>query len=311
MKYAILGTGALGGLYGSLLSRAGSEVHFLARSDFAHIRSHGIDVQSHWGDFHLDSPNAYDNPAAIPDVDVAVVAWKTTSNDALAETLSHVCGPETVVFVLQNGYDVEREAASIVGEDRVLGGCCFLCCNKTGPGKIEHLDYGMIAFGEYSQRLSGQITDRMREIQADFETAGIPMQPSEQLPLVRWKKLMWNIPFNGLSVILDSDTKRLTEHAASRELASELMEDVRSAALACGYEIPSEFAEKMMRDTEKMVPYASSMLLDYRAKRPIEVEAIFGNAVRAAAACGYTAHRIQTLYQQLRFLDAVNRGVQT
>ncbi len=310
MKYAILGTGALGGLYGSLLARAGSEVHFLARSDFSHIRSHGIDIQSHWGDFRLDAPNVYSDPAGMPAVDVAVVCWKTTSNEALAATLEHVCSPKTVVLVLQNGYDVERDAAAIVGEDRVLGGCCFLCSNKTGPGKIEHLDYGMIAFGEYSQQLAGQITDRMRAIQADFDAAGIPMQPSEQLPLVRWKKLMWNIPFNGLSVILDSDTRLLTQNSASRELVSDLMEDVRSAALACGYEVPPEFADKMMHDTEKMVPYASSMLLDYRAKRPIEVEAIFGNAIRAAALSGYEARRVQTLYQQLRFLDAVNRGLQ-
>lgn len=308
MKYAVLGTGALGGLYGSLLARAEREVHFLARSDFPHIQAHGISVKSHWGNFDLPQINVYEAASSMPVVDVAIVAWKTTSNSQLAETLESVCGPETLVLVLQNGYDIEQDAADVVGSERVLGGCCFLCCNKTGPGAIDHLDYGMIAYGEFGTPHAGRITDRMLAIQADFEAAGIPNQPSENLRLVRWKKLMWNIPFNGLSVVLQSDTKRITQCDASRELAIALMQDVRQAAAACGYDVPQEFADKMMRDTERMVPYASSMLLDYRARRPIEVEAIFGNPIRAARQQGYEAQRVETLYQQLRFLDEVNRA---
>lgn len=308
MKYAILGTGALGGLYGGLLARSGQDVHFLARSDYSHIRAHGMTVKSHWGDFDLPQVNVYQTANGIPEIDVAIVAWKTTSNTHLAETLKNVCGPETLVLVLQNGYDVELDAAAIVGSERVLGGCCFLCCNKAGPGAIDHLDYGMIAFGEFGDQNSGRITERMLAIQADFEAAGIPNQPSENLRMVRWKKLMWNIPFNGLSVVLQSDTKRITECDASRELAMALMQDVRQAAAACGYDVPQEFADKMMRDTERMVPYASSMLLDYRAHRRIEVEAIFGNPIRAARQHGYEPERVDTLYQQLRFLDEVNCG---
>ncbi len=80
----------------------------------------------------------------MPKVDVAIVAWKSTANAALADALPHVLKDDGCVLVLQNGWDVERDAAHLVGAERVLGGCCFLCSNKVGPGHIHHLDYGRL-----------------------------------------------------------------------------------------------------------------------------------------------------------------------
>ncbi|HBE66968.1 MAG TPA: putative 2-dehydropantoate 2-reductase [Planctomycetaceae bacterium] len=307
MRYAILGTGALGGLYGSLLAKAGQEVHFLARSDFEHIQEHGLEIESPWGDFHLPSVNVYRAAEDIPAVDVAIVAWKATQNEQLAQVLPAVCSDETLVLVLQNGYDIERSAAEALGADtQILGGCCFLCCNKTEPGKIQHLDYGKIAFGEYASSLRGSITDRMQRITAEFASAGIPMQESEDLFQTRWQKLMWNIPFNGLSVVLNADTKQLTTHPAALRLVQMLMTEVQQCASVCGYEIPVGFAEKLVRDTERMVPYDSSMALDYRYRRPIEVEAIFGNPLRAAVERGYHPAAVESLYRQLHYLNDLN-----
>ena len=307
LRYAILGTGALGGLYGALLSRSGQEVHFLARSDYSHIKSHGLRVDTPLGDFHLKSVNVYQEPQQMPVVDVAIVAWKTTANSALKETLPAVCGSETTVLVLQNGWDIERDSANIVGPSAILGGCCFLCSNKVGPGHIHHLDYGRIAFGEYSVSKLGEITDRMRHIAEHFQVAGIDVTPAENLSAVRWKKLTWNIPFNGLSVVLDADTGQLMSDPFTQQLARDLMIDVKQAAEHCGVEIQESHIQKMLEDTRNMVPYASSMLLDYQNKRPMEVEAIFGNPLRAAQQHGFTPKKIEMLYQQLRYIDKVNR----
>lgn len=309
-KYAILGTGALGGLYGGKLALAGHDVHFLIRSDFDHVQAHGLKVESHWGNFEILQPQVYSTASEMPKVDVVIVAWKATANDALAGALEHVCDTNTRVLVLQNGYDVERAAAAIVGEDRVLGGCCFLCCNKIGPGHIHHLDYGRIEFGEFGRTQVGKSTAWMQRIESEFESAGIPTQARESLQDVRWKKLMWNVPYNGLSVVFDANTQEIMQDPASSQLARDLMLDVREAAAACGTRIESDFADKMLRDTQKMVPYDSSMLLDYRARRPIEVEAIFGNLIRAAQRQGYHPQKVEMLYRQLQFLDRRNRSDQ-
>ena len=302
-SYAVLGTGALGGLYGGLLARAGFEVHFLLHSDYEHVRDHGLKVDTPLGDFHLTRVNAYGSADDLPRVDVAIVAWKSTANAALPEALPRVLKDDGCALVLQNGWDVERDTAKLVGAERVLGGCCFLCSNKVGPGHIHHLDYGRIAFGEYAPLLSGSITPRMRAIEADFRQALIDMTATEDLGRTRWAKLMWNIPFNGLSVVLNALTDRIMAEPHTAQLAELLMREVRAAAAGCGSVIDESMITKLLDDTRKMVPYASSMLLDYQQSRPMEIEAIFGNPLRAAQAAGIPTPRIEMLYQQLVFLS--------
>ncbi len=307
-SYAVLGVGALGGLYGGLLANAGHEVHFLLHSDFDHVRQHGLKVDSPLGSFHLQKVNAYCDAASMPKVDVAIVAWKSTANAALADSLPKVVGETSCVLVLQNGWDVERDAAELVGAERVLGGCCFLCSNKIGPGHIHHLDYGRITFGEYAPLLSGSITKRMQKIAADFTSAGIDIVPTEDLRQTRWAKLMWNIPFNGLSVVLNALTDRIMALPETASLAEALMREVQSIAAACGSAIPDSMITKLLDDTRKMVPYASSMLLDYQNRRPMEIEAIFGNPLRAAQAAKVSVPRIEMLYQQLVFCQQASLG---
>ena len=308
-RVAILGTGALGGFYGGLLAKAGCDVHFLLNSDFEHVQAHGLKVDTPLGDFHLPQVQAYGRPEDMPKADLAVVAWKTTVDErVLSDVLNNVCGSETIVLVLQNGLDVEEQAASIVGPERVLGGCAFLCSNKIGPGHIRHLDYGAIAFGEYSSTLRGEVSERMKHIAELFQGCGIDMRPSENLLEVRWKKLAWNIPFNGLSVVLSADTQQIMEDPASRELAEDLMVEVKNSAAANGIEISEKHIQKMLDDTSAMVPYDSSMRVDFVQRRPIEVEAIFGNPLRAAKKAGYEPRKIEMLYQQLCFADRLNRS---
>lgn len=302
-SYAVLGTGAVGGLYGGLLARSGLDVHFLVRSDYQHVLQHGLQVDTPLGDFHLEQPKIYADIAHMPQVDVVLVCWKSTQNQHLAPALRTLCRPDTIVLVLQNGWDVERSAADLVGTSQVLGGCCFLCSNKVGPGHIHHLDYGRIAFGEYDPRRSGRITPRMNQLTEEFTQAGIHLQPAANLREVRWRKLMWNIPYNGLSVVLQADTRQIMSDPQASRLVQELMQEVRQIAESCGSVIEHEYIDKLLADTRKMVPYDSSMLLDYRHARPMEIEAIFGNSLRAAEARGYRPSKIDMLYRQLCFFD--------
>lgn len=306
-SYAILGTGALGGYYGACLQRAGLDVHFLLHSDYNHVKQHGLVVESPSGDFTLPYVHAYGDAAKMPPCDVVVVALKTTQNHLLPEMLLSVVKEDGVVLVLQNGLGIEEDVAQIVGEQRVMGGLCFLCSNKVGPGHICHLDYGQITLGEYcpDYQPSG-ITERMRQIAADFERAGISIQLVDDLLLGRWKKLVWNIPYNGLSVVLDATTNELMADQYTRSLVEQLMREVTKGAAAAGRIISDRFIQKMLDYTEKMTPYRTSMKIDYDERRPLEVEAIFGNPLRMAIASGVDLPLIGMLYQQLKFVDTKN-----
>ncbi len=304
-SYAIIGSGALGGLYGGMLARSGFEVHFLLHSDFDHVVENGLRVESPLGDFHLSGVNAHRSVETIPSCDVTIVGLKTTRNGLLKDLLPRPTRDGGVVLVLQNGLDIESDSVAVVGPDRVLGGCCFLCSNKVGPGHIRHLDYGRIVFGEYGIVVD-EVTPRASRIADEMVSAGIDAQPTENLLLARWRKLMWNIPFNGLSVVLDAPTDQLVEDRDAVKLVEEIICEVHSAAHACGVDVPDEMIDKTIEVTRSMVPYDSSMRLDYLNRRPMEIEAIFGNPIRAAEAQGASMPRVEMLYRELKFLDARN-----
>jgi 2-dehydropantoate 2-reductase len=303
-SYAILGTGALGGFYGARLQHSGRDVHFLLHSDYEHVREHGLICESKDGDFTLPRVNAYRDVRDMPRCDVVCVCLKTTQNHLLPELLPPVVKNDGIALVMQNGLGNEDGVAEIVGLQRVMGGLCFICSNKVGPGHIRHLDYGLVALGEFPQR---GVSDRMRAIAGDFEHAGISIQLAEDLAIVRWQKLVWNIPYNGLSVILDANTDALMGDPHTRQLIEKIMCEVVLDARACGVAVGDNIVTKMLSDTEKMKPYRTSMKIDFDERRPMEVEAIFGNPLRAAQNAGSTSPLLETLYAQLKFLDAANQ----
>lgn len=309
-RYAILGTGALGGFYGARLQQAGADVHFLLHRDYEEVQQHGLRIESPEGDFTLPQVNIYCDVAAMPACDVVVVALKSTQNHLLPTLLPPVLHANSIILVLQNGLGLEADVAKIAPVAQVIGGLCFICSNKVGAGHIRHLDYGAITLGAYTpgDRACG-ITEAMQQIAADFTAAGIPIHLAEDLLLARWRKLVWNIPFNGLSVVLNATTDELVSDRHTYDLAKQLMQEVAQGAAAWGRAIGDDFIQKMLDDTVKMKPYRTSMKIDYDERRPLEVEAIFGNPLRSAEQAGVLLPRIAMLYQQLKFLDARNRAI--
>jgi len=302
-SYTILGTGALGGYYGSLLARAGNTTRFILRSDLEHARQHGLKVDSINGSFHLPQIDAYAITDNVPVSDVVIICTKTTSNDQLRDMLTPLVSEHTHVLVLQNGLQPETQAAAIVGDDRVLGGLCFLCSNKVGPGHIHHLDYGPIDMGLHAPKIDGNLPARrelLKQIVADFNAAGITTRAVDDLREARWRKLVWNVPYNGLSVALGQDTAQIMSDIATVKRVKRIMQEVVATALASeGIALREDFVESRLENTRKMRPYKTSMMLDHQTGRPLEHESIIGDVVRAAKSAGVSIPETTDLYIQL------------
>ena len=309
-RYAILGTGALGGFYGARLCRAGCDVHFLLHSDFERVREHGLVVDSKDGDFVLPRVQAYRDVRDMPRCDVVAVALKATNNHLLPLLLPPVLAEGGVVLLMQNGLGGEEVAARAAPGHVVVAGLCFLCSNKVGPGHICHSDYGAVRFAQYSaDGAKAGVSDGMRAIGQDFAAAGIEVDLLDDLLLARWQKLVWNVPMSGLSVVLDTDTGALMADRHTRALAEDIMHEVVEGAQACGRHIEQSLVQKMLEMTLAMKPYRASLKVDFDDRRPMEVEAIYGNPLRAAQQAGATMPLVETLYRQLKFLDARNCGM--
>jgi 2-dehydropantoate 2-reductase len=299
--------GAVGGYYGSRLAVAGHPVRFLARSDATHLRRHGLLVESPNGDVFLEAPEVYDDAAVVPASDVVLIAVKATNNDGVARVLPQLVGGRSgrssAVVLLQNGLGGEERLRPACARHPLVGALCFVCINKIGPGHIRHLDYGRVTLAPDTLAASGAV-DAIAE---DLMAAGVPVSVEAELAQARWKKLVWNVPFNGLSVVTGALPQELLADADGRSLVEHLMIEVQAGAAAVGSPIEDEFLARMVDDTVVMRPYLTSMKRDYDARRPLEIEAIFGNPIRAARAAGSELVRMAALYAELSILDRRNR----
>jgi 2-dehydropantoate 2-reductase len=299
LRYGVIGTGALGGFYGGMLAKAGQEVHFLFRSDYEHVRQNGLQVDSIRGDFHLDHVNAYQDSRLMPVCDVLLVCLKTTGNHLLPGLIKPLLNSKSVVILLQNGLGLEEDISSQLSEAQIAGGLAFICSNKVGPGHISHLDYGKLIIGSHN------VTDPdiLNQVVNDFQTAGVHTEFSGDLLHARWQKLVWNIPFNGMTVVLNTTTDRLMANESTRELALEMMLEVILGANKCGVPLKESLAQQMIDMTMKMKPYAPSMKLDFDFHRPMEIEYIYSKPIQTAMEAGFVMNKVSMLEKQLRFIQ--------
>lgn len=299
MKYGVIGTGALGGYYGGRLANSGKDVHFLLHSDYDFVKRNGLRVDSVNGDFTVNPVQAYQSTEDMPKCDVILVCLKTTNNRLLDKLLPLILHDDSIVILIQNGFGIEEDLQSRFPNLQIAGGLAFICAHKIGPGHIQHLDEGRINIGAYKQTNKLKLLD----IASDFDEAGVNADVVD-LNKARWEKLVWNIPFNGLSVVMNTTTNELLNNKHTHQLIYDMMQEVILASNHCGADLLPKLADKMIEMTEKMVPYAPSMKLDFDNKRPLEIFSIYTKPIATALLNGIEMPKVSMLEKQLRYIEA-------
>ena len=306
-RIGIIGTGAIGGFYGMLLARAGHDVHFLLRSEYAAVVERGLQLNSSvHGALHLAPVQAYQDIEDMPQCDWLLVGAKTTANVELAPLIAKAAAPGAKVVLLQNGLAVEDELRPLLGDDlHLLGGLCYICVHRSAPGVIEHQALGAINLAYHSGPADDEARLALAEEGASLlRSTGLDSAAMRDLAQTRWQKLVWNIPYNGLSVLLDADTRHLMGNADSRALIGDMMQEVVQTAQAQGYTMPENYADKLLAATQRMPDYLPSMYHDFAQGRPAELHAIYEAPLAAADAAGFDMPKVRALYQALRFIQA-------
>lgn len=302
---AVVGSGAIGLYYGGRLAAAGEDVRFLLRSDFDVVSKKGLKVQSVDGDFDVPTPRIYQDVSEIGPVDLVIVAWKATANHQLAKVLPPLLHAQTQVLTLQNGLGNCELLAEIVGPERVLGGLCFVCINRLSPGVICHSAGGRITVGEW--RPHG--TERHLELERRFKAAGIHGVAVDDLEKSQWEKLVWNIPFNGLSVAEGGvTTDILLATIESENEVRALMVEVVAAARGLGFDLSDDLIRFNIERTRPMGPYRTSSMIDFIEGRDVEVNPIWEEPLRRAETAGvpmpHTAALLARIHAQIARRDA-------
>jgi len=300
LRIAVVGAGAIGSFYGGKLAVGGRDVHFLVRGGFDRIKRSGIRIRGRRENFYIADAQLYQTPREIGPCDLVLITLKATNNDAMLELIPPLLHRRTILLTLQNGLGNEEFLAQHFGAERVMGGLCFICLNRISPGLIEHLDHGHLNLGE----LVGVAKERTHNLARQFSQCGVECRVVENLMEEHWHKLVWNIPFNGLTVTAGITTANILRSHSLRSEAIALMNEVVVGAKSCGFSLPMDVVVEQIKRTETMGAYKPSTLLDFEAGRALEIEAIWGEPLRRAQANGATMPRLEELYQRLKTLDA-------
>lgn len=297
-RIAVVGAGAVGLYYGARLARAGEDVSFLLRSDFEAVRERGIRIDSVDGDVALPEVAAFRTTEEIGPVDWVIVAWKATANDRFEEVLRPLLHETTQVLTLQNGLGNCEALERIVGPERVLGGLCFVCLNRLSEGYVRHTAGGKVTIGEWRPEPG---VPRARKLAGALEAAGVNSKAVENLEWAQWRKLIWNIPFNGLAIAEGGvTTDRLLADPEIERTVDGLMREVIQVAGAKGLEIDPGVVEFEIERTRPMGAYRPSSMIDYVEGRSVEFEAIWGEPLRQAREAGVPVPRLEALASRIR-----------
>ncbi len=299
-RIAVVGSGAVGCYYGGMLAHGGHDVLFLMRSDLDAVRRNGLVIDTQGEVIRLPNVQAFATAEEIGPVDVVLIALKATANEELERLLPPLMGGHTALLTLQNGLGNEEFLSARWGAERVMGALCFVCINRTEPGVIRHLDHGTISIGEFRRPVS----ERVQAVVAAFNHVNVVAHSVDNLAGERWRKLLWNIPFNGLSIAARANVAEVLADVGLRTLARSLMDEGLDAARRLGHDIPDDFADWQITRSHSMGPYRSSSMIDFEAGRPVEVQAIWGEPLRQGLAAGAAMPRLEALYRIVAHLAA-------
>jgi 2-dehydropantoate 2-reductase len=302
MRFAILGSGAVGGYYGATLSRAGHDVTFVARgAHLAAIRDRGLEIRSPMlGDFVVRAA-AEEDTNLVGRVDVVVVAVKTYDNATALPLIAPMLGPGTSILTLQNGVDSVSDLASLYGEAPVLGGTTYIATALTAPGAIDQTGtHRRIVLGEVFGDLP-RMSDRVRAIHEALASADIQAEAVEDGRTPIWEKFIFLVALAGFTGATRLPTGAVWADSVIREQFLDGCREVERLARAEGVPVAEDIIDRISGYVGKIPgTMRSSLLIDLSQGKRIEVEALQGSVVRRAARAGMPVPIIATLYAVLK-----------
>jgi len=295
-KILVIGAGGVGCFYASKLWQAGAEICLLARNNAEEVQKNGIEILSINGNFTFHPQLVISDLSQYKQQpDYILIATKVLPNINLPQIIAPVIAKNTKIVLIQNGLNIEKPLAENFSQ-QIISVIAFVCVAKISNTKIHHQDNGHLIMGTYQQPANFDV-DFLANL---FNQVGIKTKVSNHIQTDRWEKLIWNAAFNPISVLSGGcNTQQMLQNQHCRQLIMQVMQEVFLLAKADNCPLPSNIIAEKISYTEKMVPYETSMLLDFKNNRPMEIEAILGNALKFAQQKSIPTPYLSSLYALL------------
>jgi 2-dehydropantoate 2-reductase len=280
MKIAVIGAGAMGGLFGARLAQAGEDVTLVdvAPQAVDAINANGVRLDEKSGGSQAIRVPAVTDPADVGPVDLVLVFVKCYHTEAALRAAAPLLNGNTAVLTLQNGWGNAARIAAIVGEARVLVGLTYHSATMLGPGHVLHAGQGMTFVGE----MNGTTSPRMEQIAAAFRGAGLEVTPTADVLSQIWAKLALNCCTLPTAALLRFYAGQLVEHEEMLDMMRGLLREVVAVAnaqnIALSYTERWEAITSLLRRATGAKP---SMLQDVENGRRTEIDVINGAIVEA------------------------------
>lgn len=302
-RVLVVGAGAIGSFYGAALASQGADVSVVCRSEFDAVRQHGFAIESDKRGNQVFRPaqvlrSAEDYQGGPPDY--LIVSVKVVEGVDRAAIIRSAVGPDTVIVLIENGVEIEAEIAEAFPENELISALAFVQVSRVGPGKVRHHAFGDLSFGNYPSGIS----DRCRSLESQLRDSGIKSKLFENVVTARWEKCAWNAVFNPISVLGGVlDTEAILSPREGEALVRQAMQEVGAIAAATGHPLRDDLFDQYIDGTRKAPPYKTSMALDYENGRPMEIEVILGNTVRAGRRENVAIPVLEALYALMKMVE--------
>lgn len=306
MKFAIVGTGGVGGYFGGKLAAAGYDVTFIARGEqLKAILANGLTVKSINGDINVNPAKATSNIADVGVVDAIFVCLKAWQVREMAAQLKPMIGDGTVVIPLQNGVMATDELRQVLGEKPVVRGLCRIFSKVESYGVINHFGgEPTVIFGEDSN----EQTDRVLRIKDAFGKAGVTAIVPKDIEAEVWKKFL-GICSSGLLAVCRSPYGAVRELPETRQLLVDLFTEIYNVAKAKGVNLKPDIVEKTLKAVDSYdYDSTSSLTRDVMEGKPSEIEYQNGTVVRLGEALGVPTPVNRFVYSCILPMEAKARS---
>lgn len=320
---AIIGTGAVGGYYGARLWESGKyDVKFQMRGDNYEVSSRdGLRVDSIDGNIFIPSNEleAFTNAKDVGPVDWVILCIKSSSLEDVPDLVCPLVDPDrTRILAIMNGLieeDLIQFFESRVGKDfcaALYGGMALVCSNRVAPGHISHSYAGLLSGGVAISDETYTDKENEQAFRDLWAPTSVDIAYEQSLLGGRWRKCLWNLPFNGISVAMNGITvDKIVNDQGLRRLALNIMDETIAAANTdlAAHGVHEEFylndedKRKMMELSDNMGAYRTSTMIDFVEGRPLEVDYLFAKPVERAQSLGVPVPHLETIVAQIQALQ--------